>query len=43
MNYQTEKVDFENAPTPTPEPTPTPTLKEDKAVVSKVELVDLNK
>ncbi|WP_042467888.1 DUF1410 domain-containing protein [Ureaplasma urealyticum] len=33
MNYQTEKVDFGNAPTP----------KEDKVVVSKVELVETNK
>ncbi|EDT49425.1 hypothetical protein [Ureaplasma urealyticum] len=40
MNYQTEKVEFENTPTPTPKPTPTPTPKEDKAVVSSVELVD---
>ncbi|UIU14833.1 hypothetical protein LLZ88_01945 [Ureaplasma urealyticum] len=40
LNYQTEKVEFENTPTPTPKPTPTPTPKEDKAVVSSVELVD---
>ena len=47
LNYQTDKVDFGNAPTPsptpTPEPTPTPTPKEDKVVVSKVELVEINK
>ncbi|QDL88304.1 multiple banded antigen [Ureaplasma urealyticum] len=42
FNYQTEKVDFENAPTPTPEPTPTPTPKEDKAIVSNVEFSEVN-
>ncbi|EDT48706.1 multiple banded antigen, partial [Ureaplasma parvum serovar 1 str. ATCC 27813] len=43
LNYQTEKVNFENAPKPEPTPTPTPTTKEDKAVVSKIELVEPNK
>ncbi|MEJ3571403.1 DUF1410 domain-containing protein [Ureaplasma urealyticum] len=39
MNYQTEKVDFENAPTPTPQPTPpTPTPKKDEAIVSGVKI-----
>ncbi|ACI59928.1 multiple banded antigen [Ureaplasma urealyticum serovar 10 str. ATCC 33699] len=42
MNYQTEKVDFENTPTPTPNPQPTPTPKEDKAVVSNVEFSDVD-
>ncbi|WP_016829007.1 DUF1410 domain-containing protein [Ureaplasma urealyticum] len=36
-------MDFENEPAPTPTPQSTPTPKEDKAVVSKVELVDSNK
>ncbi|WP_038101206.1 hypothetical protein, partial [Ureaplasma urealyticum] len=40
MNYQTEKVDFGNAPTPTPELTPTPTPKEDKLSVTTKDLVE---
>ncbi|MEJ3572032.1 hypothetical protein WFS21_03390, partial [Ureaplasma urealyticum] len=39
MNYQTEKVDFENTPTPSPTPTP----KKDEAVVSSVTFTKVEK